>query len=82
MRSFVLLLILFAGCSTSKKFYTDTYRFKTTDGKEYTVTQEYWESIEIDEYIKWWMISQKGVDPRTVTSFELADRKFVIHKNR
>jgi hypothetical protein len=28
------------------------------------------------------MISQKGVDPRTVTSFELADRKFTIHKNR
>jgi len=75
MRAVVLLAFLFLGCSTSKKYYSDTYRFKTDDGKEYTVTQEYWESFQIDEYVKEWMIRQKGVDPKKVVSFELIDRQ-------
>jgi hypothetical protein len=75
MRPVVLLFIFLLGCSTSKKYFTDTYRFKTANGQEYTVTQEYWDSMQMDEYVKEWMIRQKGVDPKTVVSFQLVERK-------
>ncbi len=82
MRPALFLIIFLLGCSTSKKYFTDTYRFKTTDGQEFTVKQEYWETTQMDEYVKEWMIRQKGVDPKKVANFELIDRKIEKRKIR